>query len=131
MTLGFWTRIKIMFAGVGRRAFSKRKSDYERWEELHRKWVEDFPWESEAQRKGMLALVLWSRNLPDFVRSSPMDCLAAFIFQKDHESAIWFTEMMGNQITMLQNEIKLLQDQITDLRYELNRAKEQLPLKIV
>lgn len=131
MILGFWTRIKTTFAQVGRRAYFKRMSNRGEWEERHLKWLDEFPWESDTQQKSMLALLLWSRKLPKFALSSPLDCLAAFIFQKDHEAHIWYNEMMGNQITMLQNEIKLLQEQSAQMRFELDRVKEQLPPKIV
>lgn len=62
-------------------------------------WIENFEWESDAQKKGYLAFVKWARNrgLPCEVR--PIDL---FFIQKDHESTQWLIETFGNQISAMQ-----------------------------
>jgi hypothetical protein len=68
---------------------------------------EDFPWESEEQRKGYLALIQYRRKLgknPEIV----VDPTAAFFIQKDHESHEWMIEMLGRVIGELRTEILTL-----------------------
>jgi hypothetical protein len=77
--------------------------------------LHDFPWESEDQRKGYLALVqYWRKNGQD--PGLLVDSTAAFFIQKDHESHEWMIEMLDRIITPLRNEIM-------ELRRELGRGK--------
>lgn len=77
--------------------------------------VENFPWVSDAQKKGYLALMQDMRN-HGLTTSVYVDITAAFFIQKNHEANEWFVQIMGDQIKQLQNEIY-------DLREDLKPRK--------
>lgn len=66
--------------------------------------IDEFPWESEVQKKGYLSLVLYMRKngyrIPDRV-----DPVAAFLIQKSHESHEWHINLLSQQIEALRQEI--------------------------
>jgi len=77
--------------------------------------IDDFPWKSEAQKKGYLAMMQDMRShglqIPIYVNVN-----LAFLIQKNHEANEWFVQVMGDQIKQLQNEI-------SDLREDMKPRK--------
>lgn len=73
------------------------------------KAVENFPWESDVQKKGYLNYVQYLRKF-GFEPKLPVDYLAVFMIQKDHESNEYWRELVGTQVSMLQKEISGLQN---------------------
>lgn len=87
--------------------------------------VEVFNWESEDQKKGYLALVQYLRGF-GIEPKLPIDYVAAWFIQKDHESNEYWRDMVGQQVSSLQNEIRLLQQEIGIQGEILDAAKETL-----
>jgi hypothetical protein len=80
-------------------------------------WIKDFPWASETQKQGFLHYIEWTRKLKPETREDYEGlCLAAFFIQKDHESNVWWTGVVGEQVKFLQDEIRRLQDEIKEIR---------------
>lgn len=84
-------------------------------------WLDQFPWESEDQKKGFLALVQWVDKIPVELRTDDTRnaVVAAWFIQKDHESQVWWSEAVGNQVSALQDQIKLLQNEVLELKARL------------
>lgn len=87
--------------------------------------LQDFPWESDEQRKGVLAFVQWAERLyartdkeilmlPSLNQS--LFVLMAFLAQKDHEGGRWVTEVMGEHLTSLRDQIRLVQNEVHSIR---------------
>lgn len=75
--------------------------------------IKEFPWQSEEQKQGYLALVQYTRNLKGSRWGEPFpDPVIGFFIQKDIDAHDYWRELMGNQISDLQNQIKLLQDEL-------------------
>jgi len=72
--------------------------------------LEGFPWEGKDQKEGYLALIHYLRTMG--YNQSVVDPSIAFLIQKNHESQVWWAEVLGNQIKTLQQEIKILQSKI-------------------
>lgn len=89
-------------------------------------WCEKFPWESEVQKKGVLALYQWFKKLPAELRTDDTRnaCVAAWFIQKDHESNEWWGKVLGDQVRGLQDQIRLLQTRIHELKSELAEFKK-------
>lgn len=74
-----------------------------------------FPWESEEQKKGYYAL---QKFIKDTITKRPeLGCavepmITCWFIQKDHESNLWWQEVLGTQIKALQEEIVLLKNQV-------------------
>ena len=83
--------------------------------------VEEFPWQSEEQKEGYLALVQYERGF-GFAPKLPLDTLAAFLIQKAHESNEYWREFLGTQVGGLEDQIRQLQEGLA----EANRAVDQL-----
>lgn len=78
--------------------------------------VEEFPWDSEDQKKGYLNLVQYLRKVHGGSKNA-VDSTAAYFIQKDHESAEYYTTLIGTQVHNLQNDIFKVQQ---DLRQALS-----------
>lgn len=73
--------------------------------------VDNFPWESSQQKEGFLNLVQYYRSFgkePEL----PINLLATYFIQKDHESNEYWSELVSAQVSSLQSEIKFLQDKL-------------------
>lgn len=64
--------------------------------------IEGFPWESEEQKQGYLALVQYERRF-GYMPNLPLDTKALFFIQKDIESHAYWTELSSTQVSDLQN----------------------------
>jgi len=89
-------------------------------------FIENFEWDSEAQRKGFLSFIMDFRNkmMNDIADISPNDLLertlmfmACWFIQKDHDSNEWYNERFGDLD-------KKLTDEIIHLRSENQRLSE-------
>ncbi len=76
--------------------------------------VEAFPWESEEQKKGYLNFVQY---LAKAGREAviPIDLLATYFIQKDHESNEWWTEIVASQVGAANEQIALLSKRVRHL----------------
>lgn len=80
---------------------------------------ETFKFDSKAQEKGFLAFIQWLNRMPDLEAHGSAYLLPLFILwsiQKDHESHTWWSETMGQQISMLEDQIAKLKAEIAFLR---------------
>lgn len=73
--------------------------------------VDSFPWESQEQREGFLNFVQYKMKF-GIKPEPPVDILAAYFIQKDHESNEYWREMVGGQVTALQAEIMNLKSEL-------------------
>ena len=85
------------------------------------RWIKVFKWESEVQEKSFLHFTQWVRSLPVGVvcedgPRSLINCLAAFIFQKTHESNEWWRETMASQLGQLQAELGRTQEELRQVK---------------
>jgi hypothetical protein len=89
-------------------------------------WVDRFPWQSEVQKKGFLAMYQWFLSLPKELRTDDTRyaCVASWFAQKDHESNEWWVKTVGDQVSGLQDQIRLLQQQMLELKSELAEMKK-------
>lgn len=87
--------------------------------------VEEFPWESKEQKEGYLALVQYGLKF-GLKPSLPISHICAFFIQKDHESHIYWNELVGTQVRNLQDEIRSLQDANAALAKDVDLMKETL-----
>lgn len=80
-------------------------------------FAEVFKWESKDQEQGFRAYISWLEKLPTLLRKPEFEVcrLTAWFAQKDHDSAIWWAETIGDQIDTLQNDIRGLQLLIRNL----------------
>jgi hypothetical protein len=76
-----------------------------------------FKWESQEQEQGYYNFIQFLRKngIKKTPNLSQYFLLAVYFIQKDHESNVFWTELVGNQISSLQNEIMGLKDQIQKL----------------
>jgi len=86
--------------------------------QIHRltQLAETFKFESEAQRKGFLAFLLWLRRVPSVETMGAgylLPLLALYQMQKDHESSEWFIRVIGDQVHNLRMEIQDLRTQLS------------------
>lgn len=80
--------------------------------------VEKYPWDSEDQKQGYLALVHYHRKVglsPPFPEPT-----ACFFIQKDLDATEWWREAVGTQISDLQEQIRLLLLEMKSLKEKLN-----------
>lgn len=89
-------------------------------------WVDAFPWASEVQKKGFLAMYQWLLTLPKELRADDTRyaCVASFLIQKSHESHEWWAETVGTQVTRLEDQIVILRREIDDLKTALAETKK-------
>lgn len=77
--------------------------------------IDCYPWESEEQRKGYLALIQYIQtrgwNAPAIV-----DPIAAFFIQKDHEAQEWFVSLMADHLSRLEGEVAALREELSRLK---------------
>jgi len=80
----------------------------------------DSDFESEEQRKGYLSFLQWckEKKLPNDV--TPIDL---WFIQKDHESAEWFINMVGNMISNLSHQLGEQQCLLRKLQAEVETLK--------
>lgn len=90
---------------------------------------EDFKWESETQRKGYLALLQYLRKF-GIEATGPVDAKAAFFIQKDHESNLWWIDLIAqkhqevlNMLGELNFKVSQLESTVEQLRLD-KRAKQ-------
>ena len=76
-----------------------------------RRFIAEFPWESEDQRKGFLSFLQWTKNVPTRF-DLPWALLAAFWAQKDHDATAWIMKTMGEHVSRLEDEIVKLRSEI-------------------
>ncbi len=74
-------------------------------EEALERAINTFPWESEEQKKGYGALIMFLRKIK---HPEKFDPTAAWFIQKDHESHEWMIEMLSRVIGELKHEILTL-----------------------
>lgn len=76
--------------------------------------VEAFPWRSESHKEGYLNYVqhLRFRNVPV---PPQIDEAVAYFIEKDQDSNEYWTELVGTQISNIQNEIRLNQEKVQGL----------------
>jgi len=77
-------------------------------------WVENFRWESEEQRRGVLSYLQWARSHRLDACISPS---VLFFIQKDHESNEYWREAISLQILTLQREIRRLHEIVAELEH--------------
>lgn len=77
------------------------------------KWTENFAWDSEEQEKGFRSFEKWARDKGVSSEIRPADL---FFIQKDHESNIYWTELVGSQISKLQDQLQAIHNDIAELR---------------
>lgn len=75
--------------------------------------IEEFPWESEEQKEGYLAFVQYQRQF-GIMAILPIRTEIAFFIQKDIDSNSYWRDMVGNQVTDLQNQIQALQEKVAE-----------------
>lgn len=92
---------------------------------VFKRYVEEFPWQSEAQRKGYLALVQYMRGF-GIEPTLPIDPQVCWQIQKDHESHEWWVEVLGNQVGALQAEIIAVRRQISDQAREIEALRHEI-----
>lgn len=66
--------------------------------------IESYPWESDEQREGYLALIQHLRRF-GLQPELPLDFKSAFFIQKDIESHAYWRDLMAAQISNLENVI--------------------------
>lgn len=75
------------------------------------RFAKDFPWDSDVQRESFLSMFLWLIK-----KGATSDLLlpyvAAFMFQKDHESSEWIVGVIGDRVRRLEDEIVLLREEL-------------------
>lgn len=76
-------------------------------------YVDEFPWESEDQRLGFLNMVQYLSKFGIEVKlplqSSISQLIAFYFIQRDHESNEHWAEVVGSQVSEIQDQISLLQ----------------------
>lgn len=93
-----------------------------------KQWTDEFEWESEAQEKGVLALVQYLKKFGRTALSAPslLDLVAAWFIQKDHESNEWWSDTIGNQVNSLRSDLKIAHDEIRELKAVVRKLDENL-----
>jgi len=98
-------------------------------------FVEKYPWESDAQKKGFGALLkdLREKTFPEARDLSPADRLehalslvACFFIQKDHDSNEWYNERFGNLDSRIREDLVRLQEENRALRGDIEELKQAL-----
>ena len=96
-------------------------------------WVETFAWESETQKKGFLALVLFLRDHRARERDVEFDptddtlnAIAAWFIQRDHESNEWWNERIGDLSSRFENEIVSLTESHQRLLSEVDELRAEV-----
>lgn len=76
--------------------------------------LNEYPWDSKEQMEGYFAYLHYCKT-NKYLAKAPTPEMCFFI-QKDIDSHAYWRDLMGNQITDLQNQIKILQDRIIELK---------------
>lgn len=93
--------------------------------------IDAFPWSSEVQREGFLN---YAQYLRDFgvdlgCQLTTAENLAVLYFiQKDHESNEYWRELVGTQVTDLQNQLRTAMQDIEMLRESVLQLSETVRL---
>jgi hypothetical protein len=84
--------------------------------------VNGFKWDSEDQKKGYHALRSWlkSKGLDD----EKVRGIDLFFIQKDHDSHVYWVELMGTQIKDLQDQLVRQSEKIVELTKKLQETKQ-------
>jgi hypothetical protein len=80
--------------------------------------IESFPWSSEDQRQGYLALVQYLRRF-GLEPKLPINYEAAFFIEKDIDSHAYWRDMVGAQV-------RSLEDVLSETRKELDSARAKV-----
>lgn len=84
------------------------------------RWIDRFKWESPEQEKGYFAFVKWAMFRKLSFRVRPIDL---YFIQKDHESDVYWRELVGSQIRSLEDQIRLLQEELRTLQMSVKLQK--------
>lgn len=76
-------------------------------------WIKKFRWDSLDQIKGHKAFLSWAKNKGVSNKVKPIDL---FFIQKDFESNVYWRELIGDQVSRLENSIQQLQIQVRRLQ---------------
>lgn len=94
------------------------------------KFTNDFDWESEVQKLSFLNFISFLRKNRGDTLSMPTTLLACYIFQKTHESNLWWndrvaqvSEIHAEQVRELCRTIERLSSDVSELKDEVVRLR--------
>jgi len=87
-------------------------------------WLQDFEYDSEPQRKGVLAFLFWLKSKDELLPDTPMvsNLLAAIrpfdlhVLEKIREGQEWMVGLIGDHVSLLQQDIKKLREDVDRLK---------------
>jgi septal ring factor EnvC (AmiA/AmiB activator) len=88
-----------------------------------------FEWQSDEQRKGYLALVQYWKQ---YDASAPFpihareNLTALFFIQKDHESHQYWIDLVGRQVSSLQDELHSLRNSLSGAQREIESLQHRI-----
>lgn len=86
-------------------------------------FAETFEWESEAQRKGFLSLLLYLKRIdPLAFAESKLRVVVCWFIQKDHEANEWYNARIGDLDSKITGELKRLTEENRELRFDVEDA---------
>ena len=88
--------------------------------------VDAFPWTSEEQKEGFLALVQYLRQFGKEPASPYLGLEACFLIQKNHEAAQYWQQTFADQVSILRQEIAATSDNVNQLTREIDLLKETI-----
>ena len=83
--------------------------------------MESYQWESEADKEGFGNLIQHFRQHGLAECGIHMHLMAAYFIQKNREASEYFVELIGSQVSSLQDEIRKLQ---MDLKFSTQLAEQ-------
>lgn len=91
--------------------------------------IDRYPWDSEEQKQGYLGLISYMKRIVKLVPMHVMPALAFFI-QKDIDAHVYWRELVGTQITDLQNQIMVLKLQLFEEVVKNRRGTKMAKKKV-
>jgi hypothetical protein len=97
------------------------------------KLISSFKWESEAQEKGVLALVKYLRDVAKKSNNENLSIdqitllICAWFIQKDYESSCWFIDRIENQTDPFQKKVNYLELEVSALKEQVEQLLGSLP----
>jgi hypothetical protein len=95
-------------------------------------WVEGFPWESEDQKKGFLALYQhlrgyeWTAEDEISKLEEALSVVSAWFIQRDHESNEWWNERVGDLSGRVDQELMRLTRENEQMKSDIEELKAAL-----
>ena len=91
---------------------------------MFRSWLSKFKWESIDQEHGWWSFVKWAKDRKLPAKARPIDL---YFIQKDHDSDVYWRELLGDQVKRLEDQIRIVQQENRGLREKLNSLMSNAP----